>query len=788
MQGLRRYSASGRWANLLFTILCLSIMPGRQVEAASVPVGFSDRQIASNLNSPTALTVLPDGRVLVIQQAGRIRVIKSDALLPDNFYAVPAVDSFAERGCLGITSDPDFVNNHFIYIYCSVSDGVNSHNRILRLTEANDVAVPGSERVVLDLPNIDAGVQWHMGGALHFGIDGKLYVAVGGHEDNRLDPAVSNSQKMANPFGKILRINPDGSIPLDNPFVGTPGAYTGIFSLGLRNPFQFDIQQGTGLILINDVGAGSVEEINRGIAGANYGWPEDEGQANDPRFVNPVFEYSHTVGCAITGGAFYNPPNPQFPAQYVGKYFYSDFCNGTIKTIDPANPTKANDFASGIDSPVNHAVAPDGSLYYLARNQNANTSTNGGTLSKINFTDSQAPRITQSPQNQAVFMGEPVTFVIAADGATGFQWRRNGADIPGATTASYTLATTTAADNQASYSVLVRNGSGEVVSNAATLTVSNDHFPIPTIDRPAENDRFAPGDTILYSGSGTDAEDGALPPSAMTWQVSFQHDTHSHPFIAPTSGAASGSFNVSDFESDAANTWFRVTLTVKDSKEQNKSTTRDIYPRDLLSDLTPVGTPINGRGPIEMNRSNGEVAPGDGSPITLGRIPYVKGLGVFAPSDVRYQLDGQCAGHFITDVGIDDAAGIQGSVVFQVFLDGAKAFDSGVMRGGELRKTVNLALAGKKELRLVVTDGGDGNAFDLADWAGARVTGCPANFAAQSTAGTPANATPSGAALTPPTGGGGGCSIGGDGSFDPILAGLVALAFGVLIWRLRRKS
>ncbi|MGH8807757.1 MAG: PQQ-dependent sugar dehydrogenase [Noviherbaspirillum sp.] len=150
-------------------------------------------------------------------------------MLPNNFYTVPNVDFFAERGCLGITADPNFASKRFIYIYCTVTDGATSHNRVLRVTEANDAVVAGSEQIILDLPNVDPGVQWHMGGALRFGVDGKLYVAVGGHEDNRLAFEASNSQKLSNPFGKILRINADGSIPGDNPYVNTPGAYPGQF-------------------------------------------------------------------------------------------------------------------------------------------------------------------------------------------------------------------------------------------------------------------------------------------------------------------------------------------------------------------------------------------------------------------------------------------------------------------------------------------------------------------------------------------------------------------------------
>lgn len=771
---------------LLLLTTCLAFSAARQANAASVPVGFTDTEVATGITSPTAITVLPDDRVLVVQQNGVVRMIKGDTLLPANFYAVQNVDSFAERGCLGITSDPNFATNHYVYFYCTIKEGANSFNRILRVTEANDKAVAGSEQVIFTLPNVPEGVQWHMGGALRFGVDGKLYVAVGGHEDTRQPVETSYSQNLSSPFGKILRINADGTIPGDNPYVNTPGAYTANFNLGLRNPFSLDIQPGSGLMYINDVGAGSWEEINRGVAGANYGWPASEGNSSDSRYTNAVYSYSHSAGCAITGGVFYNPLVEQFPASYLGKYFFADFCAGTIKYINPANPTTASDFASDIGNPVNLAISPSGSLYYVARNQNAGaTNTAAGTVGKISFTNSQLPRIATQPQSQTVFLGDPATFTVKADGAGSIQWQRNGVAIPGATSASYTIPGIAASDNQASFTVVVSNSFGSTTSHPAILTVTNNRLPTATITSPAEGSGFAPGDVITYSGTGTDTEDGALPPTAFTWQVDYLHDTHSHPFMPATSGATGGSLTVSNFEAEAANTRFRLSLTVKDSQGQTSVAVRDIYPRMQISDMTPAGTPANGMGPIEENQHNGDAAAGDGGTITLDRIPYEKGLGVHAPSDVRYSLGGTCTGNFVADVGIDDSVGSQGSAVFQVLLDGVKVFDSGVMRGSDLRKTIGVSVAGKSELRLVVTDGGDGNVFDRADWAGARVTGCPAAAAAPSTD----PATGAGAAIASPTGGGGGggCTIGGNRRFDPSLLAMLAAAITVLGWRRRSR-
>lgn len=777
-------------AALLFMWLALFAMP--RAQAASVPEGFTDTLIAEGFTSPTAMSILPDGRILVIQQDGVIRLIKDDVLLPTPFYTVQNVDAFAERGCLGMVADPNVAANNTFYVYCTVTNGATSHNRLMRVTANGDQVLPGSEQVLLDLPAIPPGTQWHMGGAMRFGIDGMLYVAVGGQEDDRVNPPeASNSQLLSNPFGKILRINPDGSVPADNPFYNTPDAYRAIYSYGLRNPFTFDVQPGTGRIFINDVGAGSWEEINEAAPGANFGWPYVEGNSDDPRFTNAVYQYGHTSdgGCAISGGAFYNPDTPQFPASYVGKFLFADFCAGWIRMLDPADPATILPFASGIPAPVNIGVAPDGSLYYLARNQGTGDPTAGIALvGKISFTNTRTPRITQQPRNRTVFLGDPATFEVAADAVTGIQWQRNGANIPGATGASYTLPATSMADHQARFSAVLTNDFGSVATNPAVLSISTNRLPVAAIDNPATDAGFNVGDTIQFNGRATDAEDGNLPPSAFTWQIEFHHDTHHHPFIPAFSGAASGSFVVpEDFDNHAAaNTWYRIHLTVVDSNGQIATAQRDIYPARSIAALTPVGNPMNGLGPIEKDRNNGGAAGGDGGPLMLGNIPYARGLGVHAPSDLSYNLAGACNGAFIADVGIDQAAGNRGSVVFQVFLDNQKAFDSGVMRGGDLRQPVSVSVAGKQTLRLVVTDGGDGNVSDLADWAAARVTRCqglpPATLPGPGTA-PDTTAPPGGSLASPLGGGGGGCSIGGSGRFDPVLPLLVLVSLGWLGWR-----
>ena len=305
----------------------------------------------------------PDGRLFVCEQGGSLRVIKNMALLVTPFVTVTTT-SLGERGLLGIAFDPGFHTNQFLYLYYTSTSG-STHNRVSRFTANGDVVVAGSEVPVLDLENLAASN--HNGGAIHFGIDGKLYIAVG---ENAV---TANAQTLANRLGKVLRINRDGSIPTDNPFYNTAtGVNRSIWALGLRNPYTFAVQPGTGRIFINDVGNQTWEEINVGAAGANYGWPNCEGRcaSPNPSYRDPIFQYSHgggaTNGCDITGGAFYNPIAFQYPAAYHGTYFFADACGGWIRRLNPITGSVSN-FATGLPAPVDVKVGAEGRLYYLGR-------------------------------------------------------------------------------------------------------------------------------------------------------------------------------------------------------------------------------------------------------------------------------------------------------------------------------------------------------------------------------------------------------------------------------------
>lgn len=321
-------------------------------------------QLVDGLIEPTAMVLAPDGRLFVTEQGGTVRIVRDGQLLQQPFVTVPT--RFAsERGLIGIALDPDFASNGYVYLHYTVFSSP-AHNRVSRFTADGDVAVPNSELILLELDNLTSAEN-HNGGALHFGPDGMLYVAVG---DNGYGP---NAQNLAHLGGKLLRLRPDGSIPEDNPlYAETTGRNRAIWALGLRNPFSFAFQPVTGRLFINNVGQSTYEEIDEGVAGANYGWPSTEGPTDNPAYTGPLYYYDNSDtdegGCAISAGAFLTPTEGGIPAESFGDYLFTDFCRGWLHTYDPVTGT-VRDLLGDVHlkNPVALEVAEDGTILVLER-------------------------------------------------------------------------------------------------------------------------------------------------------------------------------------------------------------------------------------------------------------------------------------------------------------------------------------------------------------------------------------------------------------------------------------
>lgn len=329
----------------------------------SLPAGFTRTTFTSGFGGVlTAVAVAPDGRLFVTEVGGAIRVVRDGVLQPQPFATVAALTG-GERGLLGIALSPNFGLTGHVYVHYTTSVG-GAHNRVSRFAAFGDMA-GSTEEVLVDLPPLSAATN-HNGGALGFGTDGKLYVAVGDNANGSLAPLLTS------PFGKMLRFNADGSIPADNPFYSlTTGVNRAIWARGLRNPYTFAIQPGTGRIHINDVGQLSWEEVNLGRAGADYGWPSTEGATTNSAFDTPLLAYGRTGsptlfdGAAIVGGTFYNPSTPLFGAGFVGAYFFADYVAGWIYRLDVENGNRAYAFARTGANPTGLAVGADGALYVL---------------------------------------------------------------------------------------------------------------------------------------------------------------------------------------------------------------------------------------------------------------------------------------------------------------------------------------------------------------------------------------------------------------------------------------
>jgi glucose/arabinose dehydrogenase len=333
--------------------------------AVALPAGFSRTVAASGFGELlTSIAFAPDGRIFATELTGAVRVVKNGVLLPQPFVTVPALTG-GERGLIGIALDPAFATNGHVYVHYTTADG-GVHNRVSRFTANGDVAASGSELVLLDLPSLSAA-QRHNGGGLQFSADGMLYIAVGD------DGVSANAPLITTPFGKILRINADGTIPTDNPFYfAASGINRAIWAKGLRNPYTFAISRATGRMLINDVGQETWEEVNLGRRGADYGWPATEGETANPAYDSPLLAVRHSASPtlfdanAFVGAAFYEPANPRFGAGYTGDYFFADYVLGWIYRMDVANGNAVYAFAQPSHENITGlGVGPDGVLYLL---------------------------------------------------------------------------------------------------------------------------------------------------------------------------------------------------------------------------------------------------------------------------------------------------------------------------------------------------------------------------------------------------------------------------------------
>lgn len=320
-------------------------MPTRAEDGPPAPVQLALEEVATGLQQPVYLTSpADDGRLFVVEQSGRIRIVANGQLLPQPFLDISSrVSSGGERGLLGLAFHPSYAGNGFFYVNYTDNSG---DTRVERYTRSGnpDIADPTSGSPVIA---IDQPFGNHNGGQLLFGPDGMLYILLGDGGSGG-DPQ-NNAQRLGTLLGKVLRIDVTSAdpyaIPPDNPFAGQAGARPEIWAYGLRNPWRTAFDRGSNLFFIADVGQNREEEINavdRTVGGLNYGWRIMEGSScynasscDQAGLTLPIHTYATSGGnCAVTGGYVYR--GSSIP-EVAGHYFFTDHCRGGLRSLRVVN-------------------------------------------------------------------------------------------------------------------------------------------------------------------------------------------------------------------------------------------------------------------------------------------------------------------------------------------------------------------------------------------------------------------------------------------------------------------
>ncbi len=303
----------------------------------------------TGLNFPVSLKFAPDGRIFFNEKdTGNIRVILANGtIVPTSFATISSLYTQGETGLLGIALDPNFATNHYVYVYFTTLDSQNyTHGHLRRYTDSNNQGTNPTE--IYNVTSSIAGTVYHNGGYIKFGPDGKLYAEVGEFHNG------AQAQNLSTTEGKILRMNPDGTRPSDNPF---PNSL--VYAYGIRNAFGMDWDKSNGRFIETEAGPNINDEINIIVAGGNYGWPDCTGACNPhtASMIDPIYQFDPVV--TPTGIANVGP----------NTYYFGEWNTGNLVQLNLTSSgsvlsmTKVYTASGGI---VAVELGPDGNLYFTS--------------------------------------------------------------------------------------------------------------------------------------------------------------------------------------------------------------------------------------------------------------------------------------------------------------------------------------------------------------------------------------------------------------------------------------
>ncbi|HKP20266.1 MAG TPA: discoidin domain-containing protein, partial [Thermoleophilaceae bacterium] len=611
-------------------ILCFAAPAG----AVTYPAGFEERPLATGLTGPVGLTFTPDGRMLVVEKAGRLKVVPPGGGPATTILDMTTrVNSYWDRGLLGIAVDSDYATNNYIYLLYTYDlnpltpDGTGpAISRLSRfeLSAANQVtnetvllgtysggACPAPSNSIDCIPSEGAS---HSIGTVRSAPDGTLYVGSGDASSfSAVDTLAFRTYDERSMAGKIMHVDRNGRGLPGHPFCPAETnldlVCTKLYAKGFRNPFRFQLRQNGG-IHVGDVGWDTREEMDIiPSGGRSYGWPCYEGTIRTPGYrdraectteyakegtanahVGPVYDYGHVGSSAIVAGPAY--AGTLYPPGYRDAIFFGDYAQGFIKKLrlNPDGSVAGVDsFATGWTGTAVEA-APNGDIVYAGFGDG---SPGTGSIQRIVYSPGNSSPVAHAAANPE--SGSPplaVQFSSAgsadSDGdPLSYSWDFGD----GATSTAANPSHTYTASGVFTATLTVSDGRGLSATDSVQVSTRG-AGPTATITSPADESLYRDGDTITLRGSATDPQDGTLPASALSWNVIIHHASHIHQ-VGTFDGTDTASFQtLRDHDADS---YYEITLRATDSSGLVGRRMIQIRPETVPFSLrsTPTGAPLS---------------------------------------------------------------------------------------------------------------------------------------------------------------------------------------------------
>jgi glucose/arabinose dehydrogenase len=597
---------------------------------------------ASTFEQPSAIDWLPDGTMLVTEKGGKLWKVETDGDKKLVLDISAQVATERERGFNGVAVPDDFQTSRRVYLLYAFKANPGGGRQAMRLTyitlnDQNEVQNPGAPETVIlgkDIggggcppvsnkrdcpPSIDAT---HQGGTIIPDADGTLWVGLG---DSNL-PSNPGRQVFRtfdpnSTSGKILHIDSEGNGLPNHPFCGKTKKLTRtctkVHAVGFRNPFRFSLTP-KGNPLVGDVGWNNREEISVVKRGRNYGWPCFEGRLRTPFYREmgrcqalykkgksadldmPVFQYPNPPGMGANGAAVIVGPHygdGPYPDSFNGGYFYGDYAQAFIALIDVKKKAKATPLIGGI-APVELKLGPDGNLHFVdfitgAVRKLVYSPNNKAPTARIFASPTSGPGPNMTVNFSALDSSDP-------DGnSLSYRWDFDDDGVVDSTSASDSFTFT----GNGTYTARLTVNDGTTTATANQTIIVGNTVPTASIVTPTGATLSRAGEVVTLQATGTDAEDGTLPPSAFHWSVVLFHKQHQHP-LGTFTGNPAQFVAVDDHDADSH---YEVTLRVTDAGGPGLgSLSTTAGPVSVLPESVPLRIMSRPRG-VELSYGGREV-------------------------------------------------------------------------------------------------------------------------------------------------------------------------------------